>query len=231
MSEAMGAMLSTMGQVMGNVNTQIVSQLPGMVGGIQRTAEDLQKQLDANLHPSGPGRVVINVVFIAADGALTVAGEPCPANELASRLATLKAKQPTAIAIQADRDAPFKQVEVVVDACNNAGIELFTQLAVPSVPEATADLKARLVAAESITAFTEQDESLAAIARDSARAGDAALTKQALGRMTAFTARDTATLEAARELVKVGCRAAAIEIAKTITALTQRDAALKELAQ
>ncbi|HEX7576551.1 MAG TPA: LysM peptidoglycan-binding domain-containing protein, partial [Verrucomicrobiae bacterium] len=93
------------------------------------------------------------------------------------------------------------------------------------------DLKARLEAASSITSFTEQDKALAAIARDAAKAGEAALAKLALAKMTAFTARDQAALEAARELVKAGRRAEAIEIAKTITSFTQRDAALKELAQ
>ena len=98
-------------------------------------------------------------------------------------------------------------------------------------PDPLADLKARLEAASSITSFTEQDKALAAIARDAAKAGEAALAKQALAKMTAFTAQDQAALEAARELVKAGRRTDAIDIARSITSFTQRDAALKELAQ
>jgi hypothetical protein len=111
-----------------------------------------------------------------------------------------------------------------------AGITANDQRPGPS-PTQMEDLKARLEAASSITSFTEQDKALAAIARDAAKAGEAALAKQALAKMTSFTARDQVALEAARELVKAGRRAEAIEIAKTITSFTQRDAALKELAQ
>jgi hypothetical protein len=95
----------------------------------------------------------------------------------------------------------------------------------------TADLKARLEAASSITSFTEQDKALAAIVRDAAKAGEAALARQALAKMTSFTAQDQAALEAARELVKAGRRTDAIDIARSMTSFTLRDAALKELAQ
>ena len=95
----------------------------------------------------------------------------------------------------------------------------------------SADLKARLEAASSITSFTEQDKALAAIVRDAAKAGEAALVKQALAKMTSFTAQDQAALEAARELVKAGRRTDAIDIARSMTSFTQRDAALKEIAQ
>ena len=95
----------------------------------------------------------------------------------------------------------------------------------------SADLKARLDAASSITSFTEQDKALAAIVRDAAKAGEAAVAKQALAKMTSFTAQDQAALEAARELVKAGRRTDAIDIARSMTSFTLRDAALKELAQ
>ena len=92
-----------------------------------------------------------------------------------------------------------------------------------------ADLKVRLSVAERIIAFSERDTALAAIARDAAKAGNAARAKQAVGRITTFSARDQAALTAARELLKNGQRAEALEIAQTITSFSQRDAALKEL--
>jgi LysM repeat protein len=95
----------------------------------------------------------------------------------------------------------------------------------------SADLKARLEAASSITSFTEQDKALAAIVRDAAKAGEAALAKQALAKMTSFTAQDQTALEAARALAKAGRRTDAIDIARSMTSFTLRDAALKELAQ
>jgi hypothetical protein len=100
-----------------------------------------------------------------------------------------------------------------------------------ATPDQLADLKARLEAASSITSFTEQDKALAAIVRDAAKAGEAALAKQALAKMTSFTAQDQAALEAARALAKAGHRTDAIDIARSMTSFTQRDAALKELAQ
>jgi len=94
-----------------------------------------------------------------------------------------------------------------------------------------ADLKVRLSAAERISSFTERDATLAAIARDAARAANGDRAKQAVSRMTSFTERDQAALVAARELLKSGQRAAAVDLAQTITSFTQRDAALKELAK
>jgi len=94
-----------------------------------------------------------------------------------------------------------------------------------------ADLEARLMAADQITAFTTKDQALAIVAQDAAREGDAAVARRALDKMTAFTSRDAATLEAARALAKAGQRAEAIDLVKLITSFVERDRALKELAQ
>jgi biopolymer transport protein ExbD len=127
------------------------------------------------------------------------------------------------------------EAQQLLDVLNHRGSSVPQPTNTPAsdspAPAVTDDLKTRLSAAERIMSFTERDEALAAVARDAAKAGDAALTRQALGRMTAFTARDKATLAAARALLKAGHRAEAIATAQTITSFSQRDAALKELAQ
>ena len=131
-------------------------------------------------------------------------------------------------------DAEVQRLMREVNVLDDQFQKLMGQAGMTNAPAAianTADLKARLGAAEKIMSFTERDAALAIVARDAAKAGDAALARQALGKMTAFPSRDKATLETARALLKNDRRAEAIEIARTITSFTQRDAALKELAQ
>jgi hypothetical protein len=95
----------------------------------------------------------------------------------------------------------------------------------------TADLKARLSAAEKITSFMERDEVLAAIAADAARAGDVESTRNAVQKMTSFMSRDEAITQSARLLVKAGKRAEALELAGLATSFMTRDALIKELAK
>ena len=100
-----------------------------------------------------------------------------------------------------------------------------------STNELAGNLNARLDAARAILAFPERDKALAAVARDAARSGNAAIVKRALSQITAFDSRDAAARDATRALAKDGHRAEALEIARTITSFVERDAALQELAK
>lgn len=178
---------------------------------------------------------VTNTIAVAADGALTLAGEPCSLVELTARLTALRAKQPVVIVLQADRIAPFKQVVAVMDACKAAGVELVSAK-IPDAPAAdaaavTADLKARISAAEKIAAFPERDALLAAIAADAARAGDFETARTSVRKIAAFTTRDAAIVSAARLLVAAGKRADALELAGLVAAFPTRDTLIKELAK
>ena len=125
----------------------------------------------------------------------------------------------------------FNDAVAVCDANKDGKItELEARIFAKQSPRA-ADLQSRLVAAERITSFPEQDRALANIARDAAQDGDAALARRALERMTAFTTRDAAIVDSARLLARAGQRAEAIELARMITSFVERDRALKELAQ
>ncbi|MFM7182573.1 MAG: ExbD/TolR family protein [Verrucomicrobiales bacterium] len=62
------------------------------------------------------------VVNLSADGTLTLAGQPCPLDQLADRLKALAAKGPVSIRLQADRKTPYQQVVNVIDACRVAGV-------------------------------------------------------------------------------------------------------------
>ncbi len=63
-------------------------------------------------------------ITIAADGALTVAGEPCPVAQLTERINQLAARQPVSVAIQADAKAAMKWVVAVAKACQIAGLPM-----------------------------------------------------------------------------------------------------------
>jgi biopolymer transport protein ExbD len=63
------------------------------------------------------------VITLAADGALTLAGQPCPLDQLADRLNTLATQEPVFIRLKADRKTPFRQVVNVVETCKGAGID------------------------------------------------------------------------------------------------------------
>lgn len=95
---------------------------------------------------------------------------------------------------------------------------------------ANADLKARLEAAKAITFTSDRDQALSAVARDAAKAGDAAVTKSALGGIVFTSARDEAASDCAVKLAAARQGAAANEVARTITFTDVRDATLKKLA-
>ena len=79
--------------------------------------------------------------------------------------------------------------------------------------------------------FLERNPDIAAIAKDTARLGDWAMTRKALGEISSSNVRDDATSESARLLARFGRRAEALDLAKTINSSAKRDAALRELAE
>ena len=62
-------------------------------------------------------------IQIAADGTLTVDGQPCPVDQLADRLGKLANKDAVSVVVHADEKAPFQQVSAVLDACKGHRIE------------------------------------------------------------------------------------------------------------
>jgi len=93
------------------------------------------------------------------------------------------------------------------------------------------DFKARISAADGISAFTKRDEVFAAIAKDAAKAGDLEDTRVALEKISAFTSRDEAIGVSARLFAAAGRRADALELARLVSAFTTRDALISELAK
>ena len=116
-------------------------------------------------------------------------------------------------------------------ACSIHGHALAPPASVAPSSSTTADLKARLSAAEKIVAFAERDAVLAAIAADAARAGDIETTRTAVRKIAAFSSRDEAICNSARLLVAAGKRADALELARLVTAFPTRDALIEELAK
>jgi hypothetical protein len=92
-------------------------------------------------------------------------------------------------------------------------------------------LRARLEAASVISESSVKDKSLAAVAGDAARAGEADLVKDALGQMYELARRNQAAHDSALLLAKQGLREQAIEIARSINENATRDQTLSELAQ
>jgi biopolymer transport protein ExbD len=65
-------------------------------------------------------------VGIAPDGAITVADRPCSESQLVARLSELGARNHQGVVIHADKNAPFKQLATVMDACKVAGVQSVT---------------------------------------------------------------------------------------------------------
>jgi serine/threonine protein kinase/LysM repeat protein len=215
--------LTQMAEAMVNSVTQMMSQVPGMQIGTPIT----QRSMTVTVVTNTPN-ATSNNSSTRDDAALLSATNPLPS--LASEEGVyVIASGDTVVRIARRFGISVADLMAMNPELVATRLKIGQKIRVSR--QTVEDLKARLEAASSINSFTEQDKALAAIARDAATAGEAALAKLALAKMTAFTARDQAALEAARELVKAGRRAEAIEIAKTITSFTQRDAALKELAQ
>ena len=78
----------------------------------------------------------VEIVAIAADGSLTLAGKPCPAEKLRDRLTELAAKQPLRVEIRAEATVPYQDVLRVVAHCRRAGIWNVTFNKAPEKPEA-----------------------------------------------------------------------------------------------
>lgn len=83
-------------------------------------------------NPATPARE--EVITIAADGALTVAGEPCPVEELEERIKKLAAHHPASVVIRGDAKVTAKSVTAVMEACKSAGISNVV-LATPAEPK------------------------------------------------------------------------------------------------
>jgi hypothetical protein len=140
-----------------------------------------------------------------------------------------------------NRDGSVGLLEVVGYAENSSGVKIRYKLAEPTTnrliqtrgvtKESRELLSARMEAASSMINYDAKDKSLALIAADAARAGDAEIANTSCAQIINGTARDTAMHETALLLAKSGLRKQAIELAKGINNYTLRDQALSELAQ
>lgn len=92
------------------------------------------------------------------------------------------------------------------------------------------ELKARLEAAKAITFSNDRDQALSAVARDAAKAGDAPVTKAALGSINFTAVKDETAADCALKLAAAKQGTAANEVANMISFTTIRDATLKKLA-
>lgn len=71
--------------------------------------------------PPGKAASVTAIIAIAADGTVTVAGNPCSESEFDARLREL-VQDGAAVVVRADKKAPFKRVAAVIEVCRKAGI-------------------------------------------------------------------------------------------------------------
>ncbi len=92
-------------------------------------------------------------------------------------------------------------------------------------------LSERLEAASMMNNMLAKDKALAAVATDSAKAGEIETAQAALRQIADFLKRNKAALETVRQLTKRGLRKPALEIAREIDETATRDQALSELAQ
>ena len=67
-----------------------------------------------------PKSITITVV---ADGALTLADQPCPHDQLADRLKKLVEQGAVSVTIQADPKTPYRHFASIIKACEDAGIQ------------------------------------------------------------------------------------------------------------
>ena len=98
-------------------------------------------------------------------------------------------------------------------------------------PEESKELNSRLEAAEGIVDLSKRDSSLASLAEESAKLGNAEIVDNALERIRSLELRNNAMHDAAVALAKAGLRAEAVELAKKITFVELRDKTLGELSQ
>ena len=95
----------------------------------------------------------------------------------------------------------------------------------------SASLIARLESARSIGSNGERDTALAAVARDAASSGDAAVTVRAVDSIRSSYLRDVTAQETVGTISKIGNHAQAVELAKKIGGSNARDAALATIAR
>ncbi len=126
------------------------------------------------------------------------------------------ARQERALADQQAQEAPFTPDPMTTEETAKASHDT---------------LAARLEAASVITDPSAKNSSLAAVALDAAKAGEADVAKDSLRQIVDITERIQTAHEAARLLAKRGLRKQALEIAKAIEDVGVRDEALSELAQ
>ena len=100
-----------------------------------------------------------------------------------------------------------------------------------STPPTSEDLAARLEAAKLIRNIKEQDNALADLAKDAARAGDDNATKDTIKAIRTTTIHDNAAAEAAVLLAKNGKSAEATEVAKLISQTSLCDETLAKIAK
>ena len=92
-------------------------------------------------------------------------------------------------------------------------------------------LAERLEAASMMNDVTARNRSLAVVATDAAKAGDAEIVNNSLRQIYDLTLRGRTAIESVRLLTKRGMRKQALEVAKAIEDMTMRDQALSELAR
>ncbi len=108
----------------GAVDSNMAVQQLGALGG----------QLEAMIIAAAPTPIEkesaskfagVETITIAADGALTISGEPCPIEQMEARIMALGARHPVSVEVRADDKAALKWVATVMDACKTAGIGNF----------------------------------------------------------------------------------------------------------
>ena len=98
-------------------------------------------------------------------------------------------------------------------------------------PPTSENLAGRLEAAKLIVNVKEQDNALADLAKDAARAGDGNATKEAVKAISSTRIQDNAAAEAAVLLAKKGKSAEATEVAKLINQTSLCDETLARIAK
>jgi LysM repeat protein len=214
--------LTQMTAAMVNSVTQMMSQVPGMSIG----TPIIQSSMTVTVVTNTPNAMLPDLA--AEDGFYVIARDDTVAR-IARRfglsVADLMAMNP---GLDATRIKIGQKVRVYIQATTQNRSSVAGAAAAARLRQ---DLKARISATASMTAFPDRDEVLAAIAKDAARAGDVEDAREALTKITAFPTRDDAICASARLLVAAGKRSDALELAKLVTAFPTRDALIAELAK
>lgn len=92
-------------------------------------------------------------------------------------------------------------------------------------------LQGRLNAAIEISASSQRDSALAAVAKDAGTLGDSEVAKNAVSRISTPSMRSSTAATVAIALAKAGQSEAAVEVAKQIDAMSQRNRVLEQIAE